>query len=335
MKFTKQHLKQFLMVILGIITLLLVITFPIKANSSLTEENIRGIASITSVVIGQDLQSGDNIETKESFNSSLGSGVIVAKDGDTYYALTNVHVVRTRDVPYGVRTYDGKVHIVDDINTKSNIIPFGEEEGRLGNQTVKGFDLALIKFKSNCKYDIAPLDNSNQLKSGDKVYVYGWPHPNPATARRESKFSDGIVATVVSPSPNGGYNILYNNETAVGMSGGPVFNEKGEIVGTHGRGRPKAENTDNQCSSNLELNKNNSCGIQSSYFIDAAKNKSIQLQTISPPIKQEIVKLGMEKQPKASVIEDIYQDFTGLSKRIGDCPSDDLFNTDPRCRSSC
>ncbi len=78
--------------------------------------------------------------------SGGGSGVIIERQGDTYFVLTNHHVVRQPD-RYEIQTPDGQRY------------PFyyGKE--------LPGFDLALIQFKSNKNYRVAQLGNSDQLRA--------------------------------------------------------------------------------------------------------------------------------------------------------------------------
>lgn len=280
-----------------------VITIPLMAAQVLTTEQVDTVASQTTVVIAQGLQKGD-IEARQEWNP--GSGVIVARSGKTYYVLTALHVVRTRDVVYGVRTSDGEVHFVDDVKTHENILPFGTEDEQLG-ETIKGFDLAIIKFESTLKYPVAVVGKSNQLKEGEPVFVSGWPNPEDESARRVREFSTGNLSEIVSPpSPDGGYSLLYNNQTRRGMSGGPVFNAQGELIGIHGRGRAQ----DNIYCIDPNLSANNSCGMQTIHFVKQAEVAGLQLALKQPPVDPQLLETGRGNREKADVIENIYDAFT-------------------------
>ncbi len=295
-------------------TAALAIAIPLMASSSLAPEQVNAIASQTTVIIGQGLQEGD-IEARQEWNP--GSGVIVARDGNIYSVLTALHVVRTREVVYGVRTSDGKVHVVDDVDTQSNIIALGEEQGELG-ETIEGLDLAIVTFKSNLDYPIAVMGESDPIHRGEPVYISGWPNPDDESARRVREFQEGNLTDIANPpSVDGGYSLLYTNETKRGMSGGPVFNQDGELVGIHGRGRAQEE----RYCVDRELSQNNSCGIQTLHFIDRVQREGLVLAFASPPIDPAVIVHGMANMEEADTIEDIYKDFTFLRSLLRDGPS--------------
>jgi multidrug efflux pump subunit AcrB len=69
-----------------------------------------------------------------------GSGIIVAKNGETYYVLTAKHVVEQQE-EYQIVTPDDQEHQVEPNNIK----------------TLKGSDLAVLKFQSGEAYQLATL----------------------------------------------------------------------------------------------------------------------------------------------------------------------------------
>lgn len=82
----------------------LVITLP-QSASALTGEEINNIArEVTVMIVGE-----------HGNTSSQGSGVIIARNGDTYYVLTNHHVVGDGQLQYGVVAPDRQVQRVDNI----------------------------------------------------------------------------------------------------------------------------------------------------------------------------------------------------------------------------
>jgi serine protease Do len=289
-----------------------VVAIPLTSAQALTEEQVDAVASQTTVVIAQGLQKGD-IEAREEWNP--GSGAIVAHRGNTYYVLTALHVVRTRDVVYGIRTSDGEVHIVD---TNKNIHWLGEEEGEFGDH-IDGLDLAIIEFESNFDYPTTVMGSSSELQPGDSLYVSGWPNPEDDTARRVRQTVDGkLTAIFFQPSADGGYSLLYDNPTQRGMSGGPVFNARGELVGIHGRGKAQQEN---YCI-DPQLSTDNSCGMQTLHFIKQATLDGLNLTYEAPPVDPEIIEAGLRNQDNADVIEDIYETFTfDMRSLLRDTPS--------------
>ena len=285
------------------------------AAEPLSETEIEAIASQTTVIVAEGLQKGD-LEARLEWNP--GSGAIVARRGNTYYVLTALHVVRTRDVLYGVRTSDGEVHLVDDVETKANIYPFGEEEGEWG-ETIEGFDLAIVEFQSDRDYAVSVMGKSDRLQSGDPLYISGWPNPEDESTLRVRKTEAGdLTKSFIRPSEDGGYSLLYDNTTQRGMSGGPVLNEFGELVGIHGRGRARE---DAYCL-DPNLSAHNSCGMQTLHFLKQAEIEGLQLAFESPPVDPETIEAGIEEIEQADTIDDIYEDFTfDLRSLLRDGPS--------------
>lgn len=287
---------------------------PLTAALALTEEQVDAVASVTTVIIGQGLQPGD-IEARREWNP--GSGAIVARNDDTYYVLTALHVVRTRDTVYGIRTSDGEVHFVDDVKTKDNIFYFGREAGEFG-ETVEGYDLAVVRFESDRDYPVAAIGDGRQLDVGDRLYISGWPSPEDDSARRTRETVRGELTAIFPPAPDGGYSLLYSNETQRGMSGGPVFDENGALVAVHGRGRARA---DAFCL-DPQLSSRNSCGMQAVHFLQQVQLKELPLAFESPPVDPETIARGMDNLEQADTIEDIYAAFTfDLESLLRDEPS--------------
>jgi tetratricopeptide (TPR) repeat protein len=148
-----------------------------------------------------------------------GSGVIIRREGNTYTVLTARHVVATPD-EYEIVTPDGQKH-------------------RLNYSTVKplpGVDLATLQFTSTNVYPVAKLGNSRSAPSGTPAYVAGFPAPTAAITLSIFSFTEGkIVANADRPLADG-YALVYSNNTLPGMSGGPVLNAAGEVIGIHGKG---------------------------------------------------------------------------------------------------
>jgi serine protease Do len=302
---TMTPIKFFSIPLLGTIATLVVM----PPTFALNPEQIDAFASQTTVLIARNLKEGD-IEAKREFDP--GSGVIISHNGNTYYALTNLHVAEHEDW-YGIRTADGEVHPVNNIDSPQTIHRFGIFQGSLGDsyRPIKGFDLALIKFESEHNYPVATIGNPDLLKPGDAIFVSGWPNPEDTNARRQRISSSGLMSiSVNTPSPDGGYSVLYNSPTQRGMSGGPVFNINGEVVGIHGRGRRREEI---YCV-DAQLNIDNSCGIKSTDFINQAEYAQLNMTlNHNPPSRKDII-LGMVNKDNADVIDDIYSMFTELDK---------------------
>lgn len=96
-------------------------------------------------------------------------------------------------------------------------------------------DLAVLTFKpdgQNCPYPGLTLGNSDTLKVGEQIFIFGFPTRD---GRLVSRFVRGDVSAIENPALPDGYGIYYQATTAGGMSGGPVVNIAGQVIAVHGR----------------------------------------------------------------------------------------------------
>jgi tetratricopeptide (TPR) repeat protein len=155
-----------------------------------------------------------------------GSGVIIKREGNTYTVLTARHVVATPD-EYEIVTPDG-------------------QRTKLVYATVKplsGVDLAILEFTSSRNYTVAKLGNSRSAPSGTTIFVAGFPVPTAAITESIFNFTEGKMTANAERPLADGYALVYSNNTLPGMSGGPVLNEAGEVIGIHGRGDTESSGT--------------------------------------------------------------------------------------------
>jgi len=154
-----------------------------------------------------------------------GSGIIIAERGNSYYVLTAKHVVDNEE-KYQVVTHDGKRYPVD-----------------YGTVQQLGVDLAVLQFQSQESYRVATLANYDQ-ENGNWVFLSGWPglelgeigRPYPLfTAGRVFSKEWGAIKAKDSYSLTkaNGYELVYTNPTLGGMSGGPVLDSRGRVIGIH------------------------------------------------------------------------------------------------------
>jgi V8-like Glu-specific endopeptidase len=155
-----------------------------------------------------------------------GSGTLVHKAGNTYTVLTAAHVVSVKD-DYQILTPDGKSYRVNDKNIKQ----------------LPNVDLAVVQFRSPENYTVAKIGNSESIKEGTTIYIAGFPAPTYAFPTPIYTFRSGEVNANASKPLRDGYGLFYISDTSEEMSGGPVLNAKGELVGIHGRALKNTEQT--------------------------------------------------------------------------------------------
>jgi serine protease Do len=153
-----------------------------------------------------------------------GSGVIISKNGKTYTVLTASHVVENPNTDYSIKTSKKKEHKVTSVKS------FRKEK--------TGTDLAIVTFETDEEYAVAPLTNSNEATIGSGVYISGYPVTSVGINERRYSFTSGIITTE-GLSDSEGYTLRYDAVTDKGMSGGPVFDVSGRVIGIHGHGEAK------------------------------------------------------------------------------------------------
>ncbi len=153
-----------------------------------------------------------------------GSGIIIAREGSTYYVLTAKHVIAGGGEAK-IMGPDRNSFPVD----SSNIIQ------------LPGVDLAIVSFVSSGNYEIAQLGDSKTVTVGEQVYVSGWPKPGETITRQIRQMTAGQISA--RERVNDGYELIYTNPTRQGMSGGPILDLRGRVIGIHGRTEGSTEDT--------------------------------------------------------------------------------------------
>jgi len=151
-------------------------------------------------------------EEREYAMRGMGSGVIVGRDGDTVYVLTNNHVAGEAD-EIEVGLYDGRTFSAELVG---------------GDDLI---DLAMLSFETDEEVPIATLGDSDSLQPGDWVFAVG----NPLGF--QSSITAGIVSATarVADASSGmsGVTDYIQTDAAInrGNSGGALVNLDGEVVG--------------------------------------------------------------------------------------------------------
>lgn len=151
--------------------------------------------------------------SREFRSQGLGSGIIIRKDGDIYYVLTNYHVVSD----------DGKP--VEEITVETNT---GKEfPAKLVGRDSRR-DLAMVSVKTPEKLALAVLGDSDSVAVGDWAIAVG----NPLGF--SSSVTMGIVSAVGrTGGPGDNINDFIQTDASInqGNSGGALVNIKGEVIG--------------------------------------------------------------------------------------------------------
>jgi len=145
---------------------------------------------------------------RENSQRSLGSGILISKDGEI---LTNYHVVRSADTI--------KVKLADQTEYEARLV--GKDDRT---------DLALIKIRrSGDNLPFAKLGTSSQLDVGDWVMAIGNPFG------LEHTVTAGIVSAKGRVIGAGPYDNFIQTDASInpGNSGGPLINADGEVVGVN------------------------------------------------------------------------------------------------------
>lgn len=136
-----------------------------------------------------------------------GSGVLVHGEG---FVVTAAHVVESAEMI--------EVHWADGFKASATVVSLSRTE-----------DIALLKVDSTPpKAVVAVLGDSNALKPGQRLFAIGAPYG------LEHTLTAGVVSALrTNDRPGLMPKHLVQTDVALnqGNSGGPLFNEKGEVVG--------------------------------------------------------------------------------------------------------
>ena len=154
-----------------------------------------------------------------------GTGILVARQGETYLVVTNRHVLDRADETPEIQTSDDRIYTARE----------------RWEPSLESYDLALLEFQSSADYQIAVFGSSTTLAVGTPTVAVGFPLQTETDDRNDSeglvdgfKFTEGEVSLQLDRALEEGYQIGYTNVVEKGMSGGAVLNLAGEVVAING-----------------------------------------------------------------------------------------------------
>jgi S1-C subfamily serine protease len=244
---------------------------------------VHPIAEATSVVKVEAIAKAATVGIKLQQAGWKGSGVIIKRQDNLYTLVTNRHVICGNNVcseipaseVYNLKMTDGQQYQVH----KSDISLFGND-----------LDLAIIQFRSSRNYPIVQMAAEERPKVADQVFTSGFPSES-----GQFTFGSGeVIATVDKrlKGDGGGYTVVYDSPTLPGMSGGGVFNKKGELIAIHGRGEREKDAVIDDIDEIDNFSGDNKIGINRGipvhWLIESLRNNipvsKIKDATISSPV---------------------------------------------------
>ena len=181
------------------------------SNETATANDIYSVGCRQTVGISLEVTSA-NIFGQTSASAVAGTGFIITSDG---YIMTNYHVIE----PAYENNYKITVLFKDGTSYDASVTGFEEDS-----------DVAVLKIDAN---DLSPVSigNSDNIAVGDSVFAIGHPLGEldfSMTSGRVSALDRSITADRNSAPIN-----MFQFDAAInsGNSGGPVFNESGEVIG--------------------------------------------------------------------------------------------------------
>jgi serine protease Do len=252
-------------------TICSVIAQPINANSPVTNAQSAAVEKLARLTTVRILTP-----------NASGSGTIVRQQDQVYTVVTNWHVV----------TFS-KQHTA--------IAPDGQRYRPLGVPKQLGnADLAIVQFRSSTTYQVAKI-STDLLTVGEPVFAAGFPMYRAGSLTttfdrgiQAFRLTQGIVSVLPPKSLAQGYRLGYTNDVAIGMSGGPIFNSQGLLVGINGRMKNRDpdfgvytfEDGTEPSKAMLELMVNSSWGIPISTYLRYAPVSLQEQSIIESPAKQ-------------------------------------------------
>ena len=216
-KATKNIMSYIIVFLVGCLIMYAVVYFfPITVTEELTKEvrdvtiNDTGIAEAVqkvydAVVVVSTYREGSYIAS--------GTGFVYRQDGDTYYLLTNYHVIENGD--------NVTVTFTNESVVETEIVGYDEYS-----------DIAVLAIKSDEDLVVAELGDNSLSRVGDTAFAVG----APLDSAYSWTVTRGIISgkdRFVEVDSNSTVMKVMQTDAAInsGNSGGPLCNANGEVIG--------------------------------------------------------------------------------------------------------
>ncbi|GEM_PF-3320944 len=168
---------------------------------------------------------------------------------DLYQSLSADAEQTTIDAIYNKLTaFVSRYGSIENLEYKISVFNPNQTEGTLTEFVEKGYladirkigepypkigkDIAVLKIEAT-GFDPLPLGSSIRIREGSKVYPIGFPGVADLNDRgtTQATVTEGIVSSI-KKSSQGDYNVIQIDAAiSGGNSGGPVFNDNGDVIG--------------------------------------------------------------------------------------------------------
>lgn len=141
----------------------------------------------------------------EERHAAPASGFVISPDG---LAVTNYHVLQSdQDAPIVARTWDGRIVPVIEVLAAN-----------------EADDVALIQLGGDATFTALPV--AREARIGERVHTIT--HPD----GRFFSYTEGTISRFhLNPHEDGARRVQITADYARGSSGGPIFNDAGQVVG--------------------------------------------------------------------------------------------------------
>jgi V8-like Glu-specific endopeptidase len=239
-----------------------------------------------------------SVTVRITSSSGSGSGVLIRKEGKTYTLLTAAHVLANKTAIYEAIAPDGQRYTLDQKSIKVHAQA----------------DLAIAQFASAKSYAVTTIGRSEGVTEGAPIYVAGFPAKTVAMTESIYNFTRGEITAAPAQPFKDGYGLVYTNATLPGMSGGPIFNAEGALIGIHGRADAKTELQDQQLNPQIYVKSGVNLGVPVSALLSLVPKEKLIIATASSTIKSTAI-----SKEDRSLMNDLMAQFD-FKQRQNDLP---------------